>query len=60
MNEAINYFFWDKEDLHRTYGGQINAEDFVDYKNFEPKFMSDIAEEIIRDMKFDERCRKNK
>ena len=43
---------------HRTYGGAINVESFnTEYRGFST--LSDIAGQILSDMKFNEQCRKN-
>lgn len=43
---------------HRTYGGAINVESFnTEYRGFST--IGNIAGQILSDMKFDRKCRKN-
>ena len=43
---------------HRTYGGAISVESFnTEYRGYST--LSDIAGQILSDMKFDAQCRKN-
>lgn len=43
---------------HRTYGGAINVESFnTEYRGYST--LSDIAGQILSDMKFDKHCLKN-
>lgn len=56
-NKTSNYTpYFSKEELSRTYGGEIYLSDFEIGYFQSPSY---IANRIIRDKRFDEQCKKN-
>lgn len=50
----MNYYYAENYDTHCTYGGKIYNYDFDGYTS-----MTDIADRIAKDFRFDKQCKRN-